>query len=216
MNDNSKESEWEWLYMDTAEYLYEYLTMGTDIPEPVQKHFGFDGDYLLLEKINGMDYDEYRSQRQEGRLPDVLEVNARLTNAVEKAFESVCRRPPNPYLDRLNEELERLGGIAARPDSVHDIIHVTLSFLAKYGIDRYSTGEDISRQAEKAYRELDARFVRMTGRRPYADEFFRFLKNERTKQEQVKAEQSATRKGTPRRKPCVAVRPKSKGRGRGL
>lgn len=28
----------------------------------------------------------------------------------------------------------------------------------------------------KAYRELDARFVRMTGRRPYADELFASLK----------------------------------------
>lgn len=158
-----------------------------------------------------MDCDEYQRQQKEGRLPDVLVVDARLTNAVEKAFESVCRRPPDPYLDRLNEELERLGRIAARPDSVHDLIHVTPSFLAKYGIDRESPAEAICRQAEKAYRELDARFVGMTGRRPYADEFFRYLRNERVKQEQA-----ASRGDTPRRKPRISFKPKAKGRGRGI
>lgn len=111
MNDNSRKSGWEWLDRDTSAFLYEYLTMGAGIPEPVRKHFGFDRDYLLYEKINGMDCDEYQRQQKEGRLPDVLVVDARLTNAVEKAFESVCRRPPDPYLDRLNEELERLGRI---------------------------------------------------------------------------------------------------------
>lgn len=183
MNDNPEKNEWEWLDRETSAFLYEYLTMGADIPEPVRKYFGFNEDYLLYEKINGMDCDEYLRRRQEGRLPDVLEVDARLTNAVEKAFESVCRRPPDPYLDRLNGELERLGRIAASPDSVHDIIHVTPSFLAKYGIDKGSPEEAISRQAEKAYRELDARFVRMTGRKPYADGFFHRLKEERTKVE---------------------------------
>ena len=133
------------------------------------------------------------------------------TRAVETVFESVCRRPPDPYLDRLNGELERLGRIAARPDSVHDIIHVTPSFLAKYGIDKESPAEVICRQAEKAYRELDTRFVKMTGRRPYAGEFFRYLRNERAKQEQA-----ASRGDTPHRKPRISVRAKAKGRGRGI
>ena len=211
MDNNSKKDAWEWLDRETSSFLYEYLTTGTGIPEPVRKHFGFDGDYLMYEKINGMDYDEYRRQRQEGRLPDVLEVDARLTRAVEKAFESVCRRPPDPYLDGLNEELECLGRIAASPDSVHDIIHVTPSFLAKYGIDNESPEDAVFRQAEKAYRELDARFVKMTGRRPYADEFFHLLKGER-----AKAEQSASRDAAPRRKPRIFIRPGTKGRKRGL
>ena len=211
MNDNSRKSDWEWLDRETSAFLYEYLTMGADIPEPVRKHFGFDRDYLLYEKINGMDCDEYQRQQKEGRLPDVLVVDARLTNAVEKAFESVCRRPPDPYLDRLNEELECLGRIAVSPDSVHDIIHITPSFLAKYGIDKGIPGDAISRQAEKAYRELDARFVKMTGRRPYADEFFHLLKGER-----AKAEQSASRDAVPRRKPRIFIRPGTKGRKRGL
>ena len=206
MNDNSRKSGWEWLDRDTSAFLYEYLTMGAGIPEPVRKHFGFDRDYLLYEKINGMDCDEYQRQQKEGRLPDVLVVDARLTNAVEKAFESVCRRPPDPYLDRLNEELERLGRIAASPGSVHDPIHIRPDFLVKYGIDRSSPEDVIRKQAEKAYRELDARFVRMTGRRPYADEFFRNIRPTRTVSSET----------TLRRKPHITVRPKPKGRKMGL
>ena len=176
--------------------LYWSLMQNWDIPQSIQDYYGFSEDYRLFHQLEGMDSDVYYRKRETGEVPDILEVDARLTRAVEAVFESVCRRPPDPYLDRLNGELERLGRIAARPDSVHDIIHVTPSFLAKYGIDKDSPAEVICRQAEKAYRELDVRFVKMTGRRPYADEFFRFLKNERAKKEQA-----AFREDTPRRKP---------------
>lgn len=191
--------------------LYWSLMQNWDIPQSIQDYYGFSEDYRLFHQLEGMDSDVYYRKRETGEVPDILEVDARLTRAVEAVFESVCRRPPDPYLDRLNGELERLGRIAARPDSVHDIIHVTPSFLAKYGIDKESPAEVICRQAEKAYRELDTRFVKMTGRRPYADEFFRYLRNERAKQEQA-----ASRRDTPRRKPRISVRAKAKGRKRGI
>lgn len=191
--------------------LYRSLMQNWDIPQSIQDYYGFSEDYRLFHQLEGMDSDVYYRKREMGEVPDILEVDARLTRAVEAVFESVCRRPPDPYLDRLNGELERLGRIAARPDSVHDIIHVTPSFLAKYGIDKGSPGDAVSRQAEKAYRELDARFVKMTGRRPYADEFFHLLKGER-----AKAEQSASRDAAPRRKPRIFIRPGTKGRKRGL
>ena len=82
--------------------------------------------------------DEYLRKRQTGEVPDILEVDARLTHVVEKIFESVCPRPPAEYLDKLNGELERLGSIAVSPDSVHDPIHIRPDFLVKYGIDRSS------------------------------------------------------------------------------
>ena len=191
--------------------LYWSLMQGWNIPLSIQDYYGFSEDYRLFHQLEGMDSDVYYRKRETGEVPDILEVDARLTRAVEAVFESVCRRPPDPYLDRLNGELERLGRIAARPDSVHDIIHVTPSFLAKYGIDKESPAEVICRQAEKAYRELDTRFVKMTGRRPYAGEFFRYLRNERAKQEQA-----ASRGDTPHRKPRISVRAKAKGRGRGI
>ena len=110
-----------------------------------------------------------------------LEVDARLTHRAEELFERLCPRPPADYLDKLNGELEILGWIAASPDTVHDIIHISPSFLVKYGIDKNASAAERSCQAEKAYRELDARFVRMTGRRPYADEFFSSLRRETEK-----------------------------------
>ena len=110
-----------------------------------------------------------------------MNTDARLTHRAEELFERLCPRPPADYLDKLNGELERLGWIAASPDTVHDIIHISPSFLVKYGIDKNASAAERSCKAEKAYRELDARFVRMTGRKPYADEFFSSLRRETEK-----------------------------------
>ena len=82
-----------------------------------------------IHQLEGMAPDEYLRKRQTGEVPDILEVDARLTHVVEKIFESVCPRPPAEYLDKLNGELERLGSIAVSPDSVHDPIHIRPDFL---------------------------------------------------------------------------------------
>lgn len=186
--------------------LYWSLMQNWNIPQSMQDYFGLTEDYRLFHQLEGMAPDEYLRKRQTGEVPDILEVDARLTHAVEKIFESVCPRPPAEYLDKLNGELERLGSIAASPGSVHDPIHIRPDFLVKYGIDRSSPEDVIRKQAEKAYRELDARFVRMTGRRPYADEFFRNIRPARTVSSET----------TLRRKPHINVRPKPKGRKMGL
>ena len=131
--------------------LYWSLMQGWNIPLSIQEYYGLTEDYRLFHQLEGMAPDEYLRKRQTGEVPDILEVDARLTHAVEKIFESVC-------------------------------------------------------PAEKAYRELDARFVRMTGRRPYADEFFRNIRPARTVSSET----------TLRRKPHINVRPKPKGRKMGL
>lgn len=186
--------------------LYWSLIQGWNIPLSIQEYYGLTEDYRLFHQLEGMAPDEYLRKRQTGEVPDILEVDAKLTHAVEKIFESVCPRPPAEYLDKLNGELERLDSIAASPGSVHDPIHIRPDFLVKYGIDRSSSEDVIRKQAEKAYRELDARFVRMTGRRPYADEFFRNIRPARTVSSET----------TLRRKPHITVRPKPKGRKMGL
>lgn len=165
--------------------LYWSLMQNWNIPQSIQDYYGFTKDYRLFHQLEEMDSDMYDRKRESGEIPDILEVDARLTHAVEKVFESVCPRPPVEYLDKLNGELERLGWIAASPDTVHDILHIRPDFLVKYGIDENASKEERSRQAEKAYRELDARFVKMTGRRPYADELFSSLRRgeERTVKE---------------------------------
>ena len=186
--------------------LYWSLMQNWNIPQSMQEYFGLTEDYRLYHQLEDMDPAIYRQKRAAGEIPDVLEVDARLTRAVEKIFESICERPPVPYLNKLNEELEKLGQIAHFPDNVHDIIHIRPDFLAKYGIDRKASSEECSAKAEKAYRELDARFVRMTGRRPYADELFNGMKKR----------QSDSSEERPSRNQHIRQKPKSRGRKMGL
>lgn len=184
--------------------LYWSLMQNWNIPQSIQDYYGFTEDYQLFHQLEDMDSDVYKRKREAGEVPDILEVDARLTHAVEKVFESVCPRPPVEYLDKLNGELEKLGWIAASPDAVHDFLHIRPDFLTKYGIDKNASATERSCQAEKAYRELDARFVRMTGRRPYADEFFASL---RRKSEELAKE---NRPKPPQR--TILRKPPSKGR----
>lgn len=156
--------------------LYCSLMQNWDIPRSIQDYFGFAEDYRMFHQLEEMDHEEYKRKRQNREIPDCLEVDARLTHRAEELFERLCPRPPADYLDKMNRELENLGWIAASPDAVHDILHISPFFLVKYGIDKNASAVERSCQAEKAYRELDARFVKMTGRRPYADEFFASLK----------------------------------------
>lgn len=186
--------------------LYWSLMQNWNIPQSMQDYFGLTEDYRLYHQLEDMDPAIYRQKRATGEIPDVLEVDARLARAVENIFESICERPPVPYLNKLNDELEKLGQIAHFPDNVHDIIHIRPDFLAKYGIDRRASSEECSAKAEKAYRELDARFVRMTGRRPYADELFNGMKKR----------QSDSSEERPSRKQHIRQKPKSRGRKMGL
>lgn len=150
--------------------LYDYLMMCQPPSPYVQLRYGMAEDYKLYQALeSGMEAETLKEKY--GTVPDHTVVSARLTKTAEKALESLCNRPPNPYLDQLNEELEKLGRLAVNPKSIDDFF-IYNDFLVKYGIDRKSPEEVRIRQAEAAYRELDARFVKMTGRRPYADELF--------------------------------------------
>lgn len=186
--------------------LYRSLIYDWDIPEHICDHYGLTEDYQLYHQINAMDPDEYRQKKLEGILPDVLEIDARLTRRAEDIFERLCPHPPASYLDQRNMELERLRLMVLLPNYMNDLIHIRPDFLAKYGINKDSP-EDIRRkQVEKAYRELDARIVKMTGRLPYADELFR----------RAKTGQPASSEAVPRKGPHIKVCPKPKGRKMGL
>lgn len=100
----------------------------------------------------------------------LLQAEADMCVAAERAVEYIPGvRLPDFYLENLDRELDNLGRIAASPDAVNDLIHIKSDFLIKYGIDKAASPEEQSNQAQKAYCDLDARFVKMTGRRPYAD-----------------------------------------------
>ena len=154
----------------TITVLYGFLTQRQEIPEYILKEYGLTEDYAMYNRIENMEYEDYEAGRKDGRLPDITALEARLTRKIEAAMES-CGKPPVPYLEKLNEELDALGIIARNPEYA-DRIFYKLDFFAKYGIDRTAPHRTQAGQAEKAYRELDSRFVRMTGRRPYADELF--------------------------------------------
>ena len=188
--------------------LYWSLMQNWDIPKPICDHYGFTEDYQLFRQLEELAPDEYKRKRETGEVPDILEVDARLTRTVEKVFESLCGKPPAPYLDKMNGELENLGRIAASPDAVHDILHIHPDFLAKYGINKNASATERSCQAEKAYRELDARFVKMTGREPYANEFFASLRQGKEKTPEAKRPKQV-------HKPILR-NPQSKGRKMGL
>ena len=180
--------------------LYWSLMQNWNIPQSIQDHYGFTEDYRLFHQLEEMDSDVYKRKREAGEIPDILEIDARLTHRAEELFERLCPRPPVEYLDKLNGELEKLGRIAASPDTVHDILHIRPDFLIKYGIDKNASATERSCQAEKAYRELDARFVWMTGRRPYADELFasiRHRKEDMTKEKTQKQPNKAILRNSP-------------------
>lgn len=82
--------------------LYWSLMQNWNIPQSMQDYFGLTEDYRLYHQLEDMDPAIYRQKRAAGEIPDVLEVDARLTRAVEKIFESICERPPVPYLNKLN------------------------------------------------------------------------------------------------------------------
>lgn len=109
-----------------------------------------------------MEPEDYRERRLRGEIPDAVEVDVRLTHAVEKVFERLCSPPPVQYLDKLYGELEKLGGFIANPKNI-DSPFINSCFLMKYGIDRNSPDEIRRQQSEKAYKELYARFETMVG-----------------------------------------------------
>lgn len=98
-------------------------------------------------------------------------IEAEMCAAAEKAVENIPGvRLPDFYLEDLDNELGKLGRITVSPECIKDLILGCDSvFLAKYGIDRTATSEEQSRQAQQAYKKLDDRLVKVTGRRPYAD-----------------------------------------------
>ncbi|KAA5301629.1 hypothetical protein F2Z07_27650 [Phocaeicola dorei] len=144
------------------ECLYWSLMNGWDIPKDIREHYGFSEDYELYHRLESMEPEDYRERRLRGEIPDAVEVDVRLTHAVEKVFERLCSPPPVQYLDKLYGELEKLGGFIANPKNI-DSPFINSGFLMKYGIDRNSPDEIRRQQAEKAYKELYARFETMVG-----------------------------------------------------
>lgn len=162
--------------------------------------YGFIERYLTEHEDEGISSEMRRNYAR---------AQADVCTAAEKAVENIPGvRLPDFYLENLDRELDNLGRIAASPDAANDLIHITSDFLIKYGINKQSSPEEQSRQAQKAYCELDARFVKMTGRRPYADGLMASL---RQKSANTKADKVQTQ---PARSNHIRNPPPAKGKGR--
>ena len=138
--------------------------------------------------------DETR-ERQE----HLLSLEARLERAAEKALEAIIDgKLPVPCLEKLEEELQRLQYVPYIPRREDQPESVRLLHY-KYGIPADASREEQFRQVEKAFRELDARLVRMTGRQPCADALFDSLKRKEAKDQKP---------SSPKRRPKADVVPK--------
>ena len=95
-----------------------------------------------------------------------------MVREAEKVLESDPEIPlRQTYIEKLDAELQTLGWLARFPEKV-DSPYINRQLLDKYGIEPGIPREEQSRQAEKAFRELDARLgpqhIRPVGRlRPY-------------------------------------------------
>ena len=105
----------------------------------------------------------------------------RMVREAEKVLESDPEIPlRQTYIEKLDAELQTLGWLARFPEKV-DSPYINRQLLDKYGIEPGIPREEQSRQAEKAFCELDARLVRMTGRQPCADALLDSLKRKETR-----------------------------------
>ena len=92
MNDSFESDERK--RKETIECLYWSLMNGWDIPKDIREHYGFSEDYELYHRLESMEPEDYRERRLRGEIPDAIEVDVRLTHAVEKVFERLCSLLP--------------------------------------------------------------------------------------------------------------------------
>ena len=208
--------------VDSAGKILDYRRQGEDISELcelasyavmpseyVRMRYGLEqvcNTYSFMERYL-TDHEDYGISSEMRR--DYTQAQEDMCTAAEKAVENIPGvRLPDFYLENLDRELDRLGRIAVSPDAINDLLHITPSFLTKYGIDKTASPEEQSRQAQKAYCDLDARFVKMTGRRPYAEGLMASLrqKSGNTKADKVQAQ--------PAHNNHIRNPPPSKGKGR--
>ena len=136
----------------------------------------------MRERLDGPTCPEEPQQVQQLR-EQIWKTGNRMVREAEKILESDPEIPlRQTYTEQLDAELQTLGWLARFPEKI-DGPYTNRQLLDKYGIDSDIPREDQSRQVEKAFRELDARLVRMTGRQPYADNLFDSLRRKSPKPE---------------------------------
>ena len=107
----------------------------------------------------------------------------RMVREAERILESDPEIPlRQTYIEKLDAELQTLGWLARIPEKI-DSPYTNRQLLDKYRILPGISPAEQYGQIEKAFRELDARLVRMTGRQSYADDLFESLRQKGQKPE---------------------------------
>ena len=150
-------------------------------------------------RLYDWDTDMGRLQEMRGRLdgpacPDdpqqVYQLRERIwkaENRMVREAERILESDPEislrqTYIEKLDAELQTLGWLARFPERIDDN-RINRQLLDKYRILPGISPAEQYGQVEKAFRELDERLVRMTGRQPYADDLFESLRQKGPKPE---------------------------------
>ena len=150
-------------------------------------------------RLYDWDTDMGRLQEMRGRLdgpacPDdpqqvqqlrerIWKAENRMVREAERILEGDQEIPlRQTYIEKLDAELQTLGWLARFPERIDDN-RINRQLLDKYRILPGISPAEQYGQVEKAFRELDARLVRMTGRQSYADDLFESLRQKGPKPE---------------------------------
>ena len=152
----------------------------------VVRLYDWDADINRLQemrgRLDGPACPEAPQQVQQLR-ERIWKAENRMVREAERILESDPEIPlRQTYIEKLDAELHALGWLARFPEKV-DSPYTNRQLLDKYGIKSDNPREKQFRQVEKAFRELDARLVRITGRQPYADNLFESLRQKSPKPE---------------------------------
>lgn len=150
-------------------------------------------------RLYDWDADMGRLQKMRGRLdgpacPEAPQQVQQLRKRIWKAENRMVREAERilesdpeislrqTYIEKLDAELQTLGWLARFPERIDDS-RINRQLLDKYRILPGISPAEQYGQVEKAFRELDARLVRMTGRQSYADDLFESLRQKGPKPE---------------------------------
>ena len=152
----------------------------------VVRLYDWDADMGRLQKMRGRldgpacaDNPQQVQQLRER----IWKTENRMVREAERILESDPEIPlRQTYIEKLDAELQTLGWLARFPERIDDS-RINRQLLDKYRILPGISPAEQYGQVEKAFRELDERLVRMTGRQPYADDLFESLRQKGPKPE---------------------------------
>ena len=149
-------------------------------------------------KMRGPECPKDPQQRQQLRV-NIWQLENRMSKEAEQVLEKMDPPLPGTYIEKLDAELQTLGWLARFPERIDDS-RMNLQLLDKYDIRRGAPRKEQCRQVEDAFRELDGRLARLTGRRPYADDLFQSLKRKEAKDQKL---------SSPKRRPKADMQPEA-------